>query len=271
MARLLRHLGDLEQQLGRHEEALRLYRRRAPSSRRRTAPTTRARSSLLGRRGQRRSTTWAGYDEALAIFERGLAAEERVVGPETHTAGTYLSFIGLARWQKKDYEGARKALERAVAVMEKVFGPDHVRRGPRALQPGHGPDRHEARTEAAACFERAARHPGARPGRRPPRPGARARPHRPGPHRARPAEAGHRAARALARASARRAAASRARSPSPASSWPRRSTARAASAAGSSCSCARPCADSSRAAAGSRRKATWRWPRSCAGGWPRRA
>jgi eukaryotic-like serine/threonine-protein kinase len=125
VATSLRHVADLEQQLGNHEKALGLYREARAITEKSFGPDHPNAVSLLG--GEGTVLFYMGrWDEALAIFERGLAAQERVVGPENHTAATYHKFIGLARWRKGDLEGARAALERSVEVFSKVFGPQHA-------------------------------------------------------------------------------------------------------------------------------------------------
>jgi len=62
---------------------------------------------------------------ARAAFERALAIDERVLGPEHPQTGADLNNLGKVLANQGDLTGARVMFERALAIDERVFGRDH--------------------------------------------------------------------------------------------------------------------------------------------------
>jgi Tfp pilus assembly protein PilF len=60
-----------------------------------------------------------------ATFERALAIDEAVYGPEHPSVGRDVNNLGLVLAELGDLAGARAAFERALAIDEAVYGLDH--------------------------------------------------------------------------------------------------------------------------------------------------
>ena len=75
--------------------------------------------------GQYRQSALASYAEARPLYERALAINERVLGPEH--PGTAMSLNNLASLLRNQGElaSARSLFERALMISEKVQGPEH--------------------------------------------------------------------------------------------------------------------------------------------------
>ena len=67
----------------------------------------------------------AELDQAKAYYERALAIDERVYGPEHPRVATSLNNIGQILKAQGDLAGALEYTQRALAIDEKVHGPDH--------------------------------------------------------------------------------------------------------------------------------------------------
>src|ERR1700722_15548581 len=75
--------------------------------------------------GQYRQHALAAYAESRSFFERALAINEKVPGPEhPETAASLANLAALLRDQG-DLAGARSLAERALTIKEKVLGPEH--------------------------------------------------------------------------------------------------------------------------------------------------
>jgi tetratricopeptide (TPR) repeat protein len=72
-----------------------------------------------------RRVVLAAYTEARALYERALAINEKVFGPEHSETAASLNNLGLLLWAQGDLAGARPLHERALAIREKVLGPEH--------------------------------------------------------------------------------------------------------------------------------------------------
>jgi tetratricopeptide (TPR) repeat protein len=84
-------------------------------------------SELLDRAGWYRRSALTAYAHARALYERALAINEKMLGPEhPRTATSLNSLAGLLRDQG-DLAGARPLYERALAINENVLGPEHPR------------------------------------------------------------------------------------------------------------------------------------------------
>jgi tetratricopeptide (TPR) repeat protein len=62
---------------------------------------------------------------ARDAYERALAIDEAVFGPDHPKVATDVNNLGLVLQDQGDLTGARAAFERALAIDEAVFGPDH--------------------------------------------------------------------------------------------------------------------------------------------------
>ncbi len=69
--------------------------------------------------------TVADYPGARAAFERGLAIDEAVYGPNHPSVARDVNHLGLVLQDLGDLAGARAAFERALAIDEAAYGPDH--------------------------------------------------------------------------------------------------------------------------------------------------
>ena len=67
----------------------------------------------------------AQLDQAKDYFERALAIDEKVYGPEHPTVAIHANNIGAILQAQGDLEGAFEWAQRALAVDEKVYGPEH--------------------------------------------------------------------------------------------------------------------------------------------------
>ncbi|MBS1118831.1 MAG: hypothetical protein H6Q90_1059, partial [Deltaproteobacteria bacterium] len=66
------------------------------------------------------------YAEAQQSYERALAINERLLGPDDHRfIGSVLNNLGVVLKVQGKYEEARRHYERALAIDEKALGPDH--------------------------------------------------------------------------------------------------------------------------------------------------
>jgi serine/threonine-protein kinase len=65
------------------------------------------------------------YAEALALYQRGLAIQEAVLGPEHPRLAGALNNIAVIHYSLGDYPTARALFERALAVREQALGPAH--------------------------------------------------------------------------------------------------------------------------------------------------
>ena len=63
--------------------------------------------------------------QALDAYERALAIDEKVYGPEHPTAAICADNIGQILKAQGDLEGALEWAKRALAIFEKVYGPEH--------------------------------------------------------------------------------------------------------------------------------------------------
>jgi tetratricopeptide (TPR) repeat protein len=67
----------------------------------------------------------AEFAQAKAAFERALAIDEAVFGPDHPKVATRVNNLGLVLRDLGDLAGARAAFERALAIWEKQLGPEH--------------------------------------------------------------------------------------------------------------------------------------------------
>jgi len=66
------------------------------------------------------------YIKAKPLYERALAIEEWVLGPEhSDVAGTLYNLASLYS-EQGDYVQAEPLHQRALAIKEKVLGPEHI-------------------------------------------------------------------------------------------------------------------------------------------------
>ena len=75
--------------------------------------------------GQYRQHALAAYAESRSFFERALAINEKVPGPEHPETATSLANLALLLKAQGDLAGARPLAERALTIKEKVRGPEH--------------------------------------------------------------------------------------------------------------------------------------------------
>jgi tetratricopeptide (TPR) repeat protein/transcriptional regulator with XRE-family HTH domain len=67
----------------------------------------------------------ADYTKAQAAYERAIAIDEHVFGPDHPNVAIRVNGLGLVLHSQGDFEGARAALERALAITEAAYGSDH--------------------------------------------------------------------------------------------------------------------------------------------------
>jgi tetratricopeptide (TPR) repeat protein len=67
----------------------------------------------------------ANHAGAKAAFERALAIDEAVFGPDHPNVGRDVNNLGMVLNALGDHVGAKAAYERVLAIIEKVSGPDH--------------------------------------------------------------------------------------------------------------------------------------------------
>jgi tetratricopeptide (TPR) repeat protein len=67
----------------------------------------------------------AGLAEARVAYERALAIDEAVYGPDHPNVATLVNNLGVVLQDLGELAGARAAYERALAIDEAVYGPDH--------------------------------------------------------------------------------------------------------------------------------------------------
>jgi tetratricopeptide (TPR) repeat protein len=82
-------------------------------------------ADLLIFAGQYRQYTLAAYAQARPPYERALAIQEKVLGPEHPETATSLNNLGLLLQDQGDLAGARPLFERALAICEKALGHEH--------------------------------------------------------------------------------------------------------------------------------------------------
>jgi tetratricopeptide (TPR) repeat protein len=63
--------------------------------------------------------------EAEALYERALAIDEKVYGPDHNMVAIDVNNLGLVLSSLGDLQGAKKLYERALAIGEKAYGQDH--------------------------------------------------------------------------------------------------------------------------------------------------
>jgi len=64
-------------------------------------------------------------DAARTLFDRALAIQERVLGPDQLETASTLGNLGELLRRQGALTPARHVLERALAVQERALGPDH--------------------------------------------------------------------------------------------------------------------------------------------------
>jgi tetratricopeptide (TPR) repeat protein len=82
-------------------------------------------SYLLNRLALYRQGPLAAYAQARPLFERALAIDEKVLGPDHPGMATSLNNLGYLLGAQGDLSGSRPYLERALAISEKMPNPDH--------------------------------------------------------------------------------------------------------------------------------------------------
>jgi tetratricopeptide (TPR) repeat protein len=65
------------------------------------------------------------YTGARAAYERALAIDEAVFGPDHPNVATDVNNLGGVLKALADYAGARAAYERALAIFKEFLPPDH--------------------------------------------------------------------------------------------------------------------------------------------------
>ena len=65
-------------------------------------------------------------ERAKEMYERCLAAQERVLGPDHPSTLTTLGNLALLLKDMGDWERAKEMYERCLAAKERVLGPDHL-------------------------------------------------------------------------------------------------------------------------------------------------
>jgi tetratricopeptide (TPR) repeat protein len=63
--------------------------------------------------------------EAKTLYQRALAIEEKVYGPDSNNVAITVSNLGLVLRDLGDLTGAKRCSERALSIQEFLFGPDH--------------------------------------------------------------------------------------------------------------------------------------------------
>jgi tetratricopeptide (TPR) repeat protein len=86
--------------------------------------TNAERADLLGRAG-RYFHDRGTYLAARPLYERALAIQEKVLGPEHPDTASNITCFGLFLYHQGDFTAARPLYERALAIQEKVLGPEH--------------------------------------------------------------------------------------------------------------------------------------------------
>ena len=82
-------------------------------------------ADLLIFAGQYRQYALAAYAQSKPLFQRALAINEQVLGPEHADTAASLSDLASLLHAQGDFAGARPLLERALAIDEKMLGPEH--------------------------------------------------------------------------------------------------------------------------------------------------
>ncbi|HWM85194.1 MAG TPA: serine/threonine-protein kinase [Kofleriaceae bacterium] len=124
----IQHLGILEQRLGNLDEALRLFRRAREMAEKAEGPEHPLSISYLGDEASALRSL-GREEESLRLFERGLASLEAAGRAESNDTLFFLTGIGKLRQSKGDLAGAEATLRRAVALAERLHGPDHPQVG----------------------------------------------------------------------------------------------------------------------------------------------
>ncbi|MCI0580396.1 MAG: tetratricopeptide repeat protein, partial [Chloroflexi bacterium] len=65
------------------------------------------------------------YDGARAAFERALAIDETIFGPDHPNVAVRANNLGRTLQAQGEYEAARATYERALFIFEQKLGPDH--------------------------------------------------------------------------------------------------------------------------------------------------
>ena len=82
-------------------------------------------SGLLNGLASYRHGALAAYEQARPLFERALAINEKVLGPDHPDTALSLNNLALLLQDQGDLAGARALHERALAIREKALGPQH--------------------------------------------------------------------------------------------------------------------------------------------------
>ena len=64
-------------------------------------------------------------EQAEPLYQRALAIQEKMLGPEHPELATYLNNLALFYEAQGDYEQAESLFQRALTIRELVFGPTH--------------------------------------------------------------------------------------------------------------------------------------------------
>ncbi len=82
-------------------------------------------STLLNGLASYRHCALAAYAEARPLYERALAINEKVLGPDHPDTALSLNNLALLLQDQDEFAAARPLHERALAIREKALGPDH--------------------------------------------------------------------------------------------------------------------------------------------------
>jgi Tfp pilus assembly protein PilF len=82
-------------------------------------------ANILGKLAAYRYGALAAYADARRYYERALAIEEKLLGPDHPDTTTSLNNLGLLLKSQGDLAAARPYYERALAIREKSLGPHH--------------------------------------------------------------------------------------------------------------------------------------------------
>ena len=64
-------------------------------------------------------------EEARALFERGLATAQEILGADHPDTAKFINNIAKISWREGKYDEAKAAFERALALQVSALGPDH--------------------------------------------------------------------------------------------------------------------------------------------------
>jgi tetratricopeptide (TPR) repeat protein len=65
------------------------------------------------------------YAEAEPLYERVLAINEKILGPEHPSVAMAINNLGSLYFSQAKYEKAEPLVKRALAIYEKALGPEH--------------------------------------------------------------------------------------------------------------------------------------------------